>query len=83
MDIEDLQRLNDNIYARCPECHKDLVVIEQTSNRWLHRLVGADRLTVRRCPDHDYTRIDKLNSKEGTIWELHHGEVVNNRSYYF
>lgn len=72
--MEGLQRLNDSIYRRCPVCHEDLTVIARTSNRWVHRLVGACRITVSRCHEHDYTRIDTLSGDWSSMSEIWGGD---------
>lgn len=86
MDIEDLQRLNDRIYYRCPLCHEDLTVVQKTSNRWIHRLVGADAMMVGRCADDDYTRIDNRTSTGESTSEIFHREDpprATSRSAYY
>ena len=70
----ELPDFNDDVYRRCPVCHEDLLHIEGTSHNWLLTLLGADSVSVSRCPDHDYTRIDKRNRREVVKWELWGGE---------
>lgn len=83
--MEDLKRLNDRIYFRCPVCHQDLTRVEATANKWLHRLVGATRMSAWVCVEHSYIRIEADDASGSSTTEFFHGEepkrAVASRGY--